>query len=1006
MILPIDTDAIFATSLVLLAGVFMAGTAIHAFAARHRKQRWDHGSLAVVCLSAATYLVMESILYTSHDLATHALVRRLEEFAVAPFSLFFPLYQAGLAGISKRAVACVSITATMAVLAVTLHSSSGLWLQHIDRLESFRLPWGETLMMAKGPASRWMYLSLCTWLSICVFGIWSALRYRRDPAAIGVVPLILANSFFFVALIHDSLLDANLIHGIFLSELVAPVMTGAMWWRVAIGHRRQVESWQQLFTRTGDALFVHDVTTGKLVEVNEAACSVLSRTRPELLIGGMAMVLVNQDDVSSLFSAAAPTSNRGSTLIERACRRGDGGVFPAEIALRRTTLAGREQIVASLRDLTRRREAEMAVIENERRLRQVIERCPLPVVETDATGRTLSLNPGFSDIFGHPTSHLDPYEGWGQLAQPDATERQTTLDSWRRAVAIARDNGGVLPSFRVPMRDKHGQTRQVDVSSVEVGERMVLFITDLTEILVARDTLAEQEALQRAIIEEASDGVAVIAWKSNTYEPSVRLWNRRMAELFGRTMEGINAQGWDLQMPGAGASREASFQPLLRILHGGEPLTDHEFAFSPREGQRRFFLISTSRLTSPPNEPLTLMIVRDISAQRLNEQQRRHLEAQAQKTQQLESLGVLAGGIAHDFNNLLMAILGRAGLVRASLAASDHLSWDDLIEMEDAARRAAGLCQQLLAYAGKGGSHVGALNLSALVRDMEAMLSVSVSKNVALDLTLCESVTINADAGQVRQVIMNLVVNASEAIGDRSGSILVRVGQGTVDAPRDSAAGPLSPGQYAILEVIDSGSGMEASTLLRVYEPFFSTKFTGRGLGLAVALGIVRSHRGAIEITSVPGKGTAVNVLFPATEIEAKTTERIRVPTKRPTAVLIVDDEPSIRSITCEMLLHLGHTVLEAASAQEAIMHYTNGQRPHTVILDLSLPDATGGEVLGRIREIDASARVIVTSGYGQEDIRRFLGKYIPDGILTKPYDLTALTAVLRTGDAMEGVRP
>jgi len=284
------------------------------------------------------------------------------------------------------------------------------------------------------------------------------------------------------------------------------------------------------------------------------------------------------------------------------------------------------------------------------------------------------------------------------------------------------------------------------------------------------------------------------------------------------------------------------------------------------------------------------------------------------------------------------------------------------------------------------------------------MLSISVSKKVKLDFTLCENATINADAGQIRQVIVNLVVNASEAIGDKSGTILIRVSLGSIESSRESSTGTLAPGQYAILEVIDSGSGMDASTLLRVYEPFFSTKFTGRGLGLAVALGILRSHRGSIDITSVPGKGTTVNVLFPAMEIDAKTTERILSSPARPAAVLVVDDEPSIRSITCEMLVHLGYTVFEAASAQEAIAHFVKGRRPHTVILDLSLPDATGGEVLGKIRELDDKVRVIVASGYGQNDIRRFLGQYMPDGILTKPYDLSTLTAALRTDDAVEGL--
>jgi two-component system cell cycle sensor histidine kinase/response regulator CckA len=980
--LVIDLASAYVTVLVLLAGVFTAGLIIHAFAARHHDRRWDHVALAIVCASVASYLVLEVQLYGSHVVAEHATIRRWEQVAVAPFSIVFPLYLATIAGFSRRVVAAISVPASLIAVLVAWHSSCGLWLANIDHLQEFRLPWGEVLMLARGPASAWMYYSLGIWLAISCLGIWSALRYRRDPSAVGVTALLCGSIFFFLSLIHDSLLDGGIIRGVFLSEFVAPFLAGAMWWRMAVDHRRRGESWRHLFTRTGDALFVHDLASGILVEVNDAACAVLGRTRQEIIMGGMALVLTDPGDHAAYLSRTSSPMNL-APLVERSCQRRDGSSFPAEIALRTATLEGRVQLIASLRDLTQRRQAELAVVENEIRLRQVIERCPIPVVESDGNGRALSFNPSFSRLFGYTVEDLDSYEAWARMTQPNATIRDEILGGWRAALAHARASGGVIPSFRIAMSDHGGHMRQVDICCVQVGERMVTFFTDLNDILVARDALAEQEALQRTIIEESSDGVSVLSWSGAQPAPTVQVWNRRMGEILGL----IAPIGEDLVDP--------DLEGMLGLLRSGEPCNDREFALERQGAATRRCLLTTSLLPSSDDGRWMLLMVRDITQQRRAEEERRQIESQAQRTQQLESLGVLAGGIAHDFNNLLMSILGRAGLVRAMVKADDAKSAIDLQEMEEAARRAAMLCQQLLAYAGKGGAQVGPLELSGLVQGMQAILGVTVSKQVTLSSDTPTPVTINADGDQIHQVILNLVVNASEAIAERQGSISIQVGIDELTRAHESATGVVPPGHYAVLQVVDSGPGMDAQTLRRVYEPFFSTKFTGRGLGLAVVLGIVRSHRGGIDITSQPGLGTSVRILLPALEQPVGPAAGISGPEAAAATVLVIDDEPSIRSITCEMLVHLGYAVMEAGSAKEAYAVYASERRPEVVILDLTLPDGSGADILMHLQRVDPQARVIVASGYGRDDIVRFLGAGQPSGILTKPFDLETLATAV-----------
>ncbi len=295
---------------------------------------------------------------------------------------------------------------------------------------------------------------------------------------------------------------------------------------------------------------------------------------------------------------------------------------------------------------------------------------------------------------------------------------------------------------------------------------------------------------------------------------------------------------------------------------------------------------------------------------------------------------------------------------------------------------------------------VGALDLQAEVRALHGMLWASVPKRIALELRLAEgSATLTGDGGQLRQVVMNLVGNAAEAIGERDGRIVVSVSRVQLGGGRaNDAVAALPPGPYVRLEVVDSGCGMDEDIRARMFDPFFSTKFTGRGLGLAVVLGIVRGHRGAIEVTSAPGQGTSMVVLLPALE-EARAP--LRAPPARAPAgsgtVLVVDDEHSMRVIAADMVAHLGYEVREAASGREAVEAFAAaGPHPAIVILDFTLPDADGMQVLTRIRELDRAARVVIASGYSRDDISRFISGPAPDGILSKPYTVADLEATLR----------
>jgi len=393
---------------------------------------------------------------------------------------------------------------------------------------------------------------------------------------------------------------------------------------------------------------------------------------------------------------------------------------------------------------------------------------------------------------------------------------------------------------------------------------------------------------------------------------------------------------------------------------------------------------------------VVLSVGRDITEQRNLEQQMLH-------SQKLESLGVLAGGIAHDFNNLLTGILGNADLAKTEMSPLDP-SRASLEGIEVAARRAADLCRQLLAYSGRGRFIIEPLNLHELVEEMGHLLTVSISKKVVLKYHFSDGIpAVDADATQLRQVVMNLIVNASEAIGQRSGVISVTVGLAHCEADYLKGcfgADRLAAGDYVYLEVADTGHGMDKATLDRIFDPFFSTKFTGRGLGLAAVLGIMRGHHGAVRVYSEPGRGTTFKLLFPASESSAaKAHSRPSLASGYHASgmILLADDEETIRNLGRRMLQRAGFEVIAAADGREAIEKFTKEKDAiRLVILDLTMPHLDGEACYREMRRLHPGVKVILSSGYNEQDVvNRFAGKGLA-GFVQKPYTTEELLAKIR----------
>jgi PAS domain S-box-containing protein len=372
------------------------------------------------------------------------------------------------------------------------------------------------------------------------------------------------------------------------------------------------------------------------------------------------------------------------------------------------------------------------------------------------------------------------------------------------------------------------------------------------------------------------------------------------------------------------------------------------------------------------------------------------LESKLLDAQKLESLGILAGGIAHDFNNLLTGILGNVSLMRLELPAGSGLT-EHVDQIESVTVRAADLCRQLLAYSGKGRFVVRPLNVSDLVRQTVPLLQLSIGKNAILRLDLSDSLApVDADVTQMRQVTMNLVINAAEALGERDGVVGIATGVLHADAEylRNTFLAPeLAEGDYVFVEVSDNGCGMGPATQAKIFDPFFSTKFTGRGLGLSAVLGIVRGHKGAIKVYSELGRGTTIKLLFPVSEEAARAkVAAAHTPTQRRGTVLVVDDEEVVRGVASRILSSYGFDVITANDGRECLARF-HEEKPRIVaiLMDLTMPLMDGVDAFRELRKVDPDVPVLLMSGYNEQDaVMRFAGKGLA-GFVQKPFTVEVL---------------
>jgi PAS domain S-box-containing protein len=606
-----------------------------------------------------------------------------------------------------------------------------------------------------------------------------------------------------------------------------------------------------------------------------------------------------------------------------------------------------------------------------------------------------------------------PVEGWS-----GAFKLLTALVSVAAAVALVR----VVPSIlQMPSR---AQLRQQNAT---LEDRVAARTADLTEINtrllreIAQREVAENEVrrlnteLQARLAELESlfkilpVGVA-ISTDANCRQLRS---NQAFADLVGTTVRAPSVNGLPFEPPESfhvthdGRELRPHELPMHRAIITNSAVRDFDATITRADGVTIEVIANAVPIRDDEGRPRGCVATyQDITAHKHAERKRLDFERKLLQSQKLESIGVLAGGIAHDFNNLLTGVLGHANFARSELARGssqiDHL----LAQVELAAQRAAELCRQLLAYAGKGRFVVRLIDLNVAVEQAVLLLKLSISKKVTLDLQLGAGLPpFRGDPTQFNQVLMNLVTNASEAIGSGVGTVTIRTERVTLaamDMLTLTSSHEVEPGAFVCLEVKDTGCGIPPESIGHIFEPFFTTKFVGRGLGLAAVLGIVQGHRGAIRVSSQVGVGTTFELFFPVASAPVRETAP-GFATPAPAArgsVLVVDDEPAVRNLASTALAAAGFVVSTAVDGEDALVQLRRDPLQFdAVLLDLTMPKLDGEDTLMALRMLAPNLPVVLTSGHSEHVAQRFVGRGLAD-FLAKPFVSESLVNAIQTAIA------
>ncbi len=770
------------------------------------------------------------------------------------------------------------------------------------------------------------------------------------------------------------------------------------------------EIFRTLFEKSNDAIFIHDLQ-GHFIRLNRKARESFGFPADDDPGRWSVRDIHPESELENAQRHFEQFLQKGVIRFETLLLRQDGSIFPGEVSSSIIHIDGKPLVQGIVRDLS-----DLKAVE--KRYRSLFELSPVSLWEEDLSAVKSLIDgwrrEGVKDLRRFLTDHpaslrecalkvkiLDVNRA--ALAMHGAADKDDLLEGLDRI--FTEESFTALREEIVALADGdtkvtlEGRVRRFDGTPVDVIVTTFLIPgceQDWSRAVISQVDITALKNLQRNL-EEAQKLANLGSWELNIATGKL-WWSSEVYRIFEIDPERFGASYEAFLATVHPDDRQVLDEAFSSHIKKGTPYDlIHRLWFKDDDGTGRIKYVHEKCRTERDAGGRALRAlgtVQDVTDQVVAEKEKKKRQQKMEHVQRLESLGVLAGGIAHDFNNLLTAIMGHASMGRNETISPAEVS-EHFAAIEETSRRAADLCRQMLAYSGKGRFQVQPVNLSELVESMVRLLEVSLSKRVVVRYDLAKTLpAIEADVTQIQQIIMNLVINANEAIGDRSGSIMITTGLIQVDRAYLETLylqdDQLTPGPHVFLEVSDTGRGMDAATMEHLFEPFFTTKSTGRGLGMSAVQGIVRGHGGAIKVYSEIDRGTTFKVLFPTVDMPAESFtggEEATPGIKVSGLVLVVDDEETIRNVAAMILQRAGYKTLTACDGHDAIAKLKqHREEVACVLLDMTMPRMGGEQAYTELVRIKPGLRVILSSGYNEQTAtQRLAGKGLA-GFIQKPY--------------------
>ncbi len=744
----------------------------------------------------------------------------------------------------------------------------------------------------------------------------------------------------------------------------------------------------QRYLDIAGVIFVALDRDGKVTLVNRKACEILGCNQDEIIGRNWFEHFLPQrlrEPVGSVFFQLMAGEIEPVEYFENPVLSRDGE--ERVIAWHNCVLTDESgKIIGTLssgQDITDRKLAEVALQAEKKKFESVAENAPFGMVMIARDGKFIYVNRKFVKLFGYDPDEIPDGRTWFRKAFPDKAYRSEVISAW--IGDLERSGPGEQRPRIFSVTCKDGAERVVHFRPVQLesGEHLMT-CEDITERKKAEETIRESEERYRSLFEQSTDAIFIVGPDGKIVDA-----NPPCTELFGAAEEEL--VGADIrQFYWNPADRQA----ILEQVDREGSIRGYEWLVKRKDGSQRVCLLNSSVWRDERGEKLgDLSIARDIT-------ESRQLEEQLLRAQRMEAVGTLAGGIAHDFNNLLQVIQGYSdiALLGSTKGRSGHA---ELMEIKEAARSAAELTQGLLTFSRRVESRLRPVNLNHELKNLGRMLTRTIPKMIDIQLRLDDNLaTVNADPAHLQQVVMNLAVNARDAMPD-GGKLVIETRNVHLDEHYCKTHLGTKPGDYVVLAVSDTGRGMDKDQVKHIFEPFFTTKEAGKGtgLGLSIVYGIVRNHGGNIMCYSEPGQGTTFKIYLPAI---AKHRAGGRLadkdePVGGHETLLLIDDEEPIRRLGAEILSRFGYTVLTADNGREGLQQYKKRQKEISLtILDLIMPEMSGRDCLREILKVNPSAKILVASGYAANG---HIDKALEEGAIAsiqKPYEAKTFLELVR----------